>query len=215
MSVPVASASTPAASIPPIPPGTRVNPIDRAFPADYNIRAALDTRLTNGPIREILGPLVPEQLLGTAQYLACKLTACLQMEKDLAATRDQVDVLTAEKDSASAAPLLHAKIKSLSQKLGLAEGERPSALDRMKEVEERAKVQAAELESYRSALEQERKKVESLTQSLKGKQTALDEPRTLRFTSMVRRSPWRRKLGKWSKNLRDFNGLGSPSESGH
>ncbi|MED6164698.1 hypothetical protein PIB30_092664 [Stylosanthes scabra] len=164
-----------------------VNAIDRAFPADYNFREALDTRLMNGPILEILGPLVPEQLLGIAQYLTYKLTACLQvgvenpfaakvqMEKDLAATRDQVDVLTAERDSALATPLLYAKIKSLSQELELTEGERLSALDRMKEVEERAKVQAAELESCCSALEQERKKVESLTQSLKGKQTALVE----------------------------------------
>ncbi|MED6181812.1 hypothetical protein PIB30_022841 [Stylosanthes scabra] len=97
----------------------------------------------NGPIREILGPLVPEQLLGTAQYLACKLTACLQvqMAKELAVTRDQVDVLTAERDSALAAPLLNAKIKSLSQ-----------------EVEERANVQAAELKSCRSSLEQEKKR---------------------------------------------------------
>ncbi|MED6212883.1 hypothetical protein PIB30_087719 [Stylosanthes scabra] len=112
-----------------------VNPIDCAFPADYNFWAALDTGLTNGPIREILGPLVPEQLLGTAQYLACKLTACLQvgvenafaakvqMEKELVATRDQVDVLTAERDSALAAPILNAKIKSLSHELELAEGE--------------------------------------------------------------------------------------------
>ncbi|MED6189586.1 hypothetical protein PIB30_097515 [Stylosanthes scabra] len=114
--------------------------------------------------------LLHQPLLGTAQYLACKLTACLQvgventfaakvqMEKDLAATRDQVDVLTAERDSTLAAPLLHAKIKSLSQELQLAEGERLSAFDHMKEVEERPKVQAVELESCRSALEQERKK---------------------------------------------------------
>ncbi|MED6124415.1 hypothetical protein PIB30_058714 [Stylosanthes scabra] len=132
-----------------------VNPIDPAFPADYNFQAALHAGLTNGPIREILGPLVSEQLLGTAQ--------------------DQVDVLTAETDSALAAPLLNSKIKSLSQELELAEGERLSALDCMKEVEERAKVQVAELEYCRSALEPERKKVESLTQTLKGKQTALDE----------------------------------------
>ncbi|MED6113668.1 hypothetical protein PIB30_072964 [Stylosanthes scabra] len=134
--------------------------VDYNFRAGYNIRAALDTGLTNGHIREILGPLVPEQLLGTAQYLACKVTACLQvgvenafaakvqMEKDLADTRDQ--------------------------ELDLAEGERLSTLNCMKEVEERAKVQAAELESCCSSLEQERKKVESLTQSLKGKQTTLD-----------------------------------------
>ncbi|MED6188230.1 hypothetical protein PIB30_084081 [Stylosanthes scabra] len=143
----------------------RINPIDRAFPADYNFQSALDAGLTNGPIRKVLGPLVPEQLLGTAQFLACKLTACLQVgvenafaakvqiKKELAATRDQVDVLTAKRDSALAAPLLNSKIKSLSQELELAEGERLSALARMKEVEEQAKVQAAELESCRSALE--------------------------------------------------------------
>ncbi|MED6140136.1 hypothetical protein PIB30_090188 [Stylosanthes scabra] len=101
----------------------KANPIDRAFPPDYNFRAALDAGLTNAPTREILGPLVPEQLLGTAQFLACQLTACLQvrventfaakvqLEKELAAAKEQVDVLIAERDSALAAPLLHAKIK--------------------------------------------------------------------------------------------------------
>ncbi|MED6210931.1 hypothetical protein PIB30_068727, partial [Stylosanthes scabra] len=124
---------------------------------------------------------VPEQLLGTAQFLACQLTACLQLcvenifaakvhlEKELTATKDQGFCLSR--------PLLHAKIKSLTGELERAKGERLSAFDRMKEVEEKAKVQAAELESCRFALAQERKQVESLTQSLKGKQTALDEPK--------------------------------------
>ncbi|MED6183455.1 hypothetical protein PIB30_038057 [Stylosanthes scabra] len=198
--IPVAPASTPAASVPPAPssgavkarkkPSKRqkrkvseasaekaslgvdsvwehgVNPIDRVFPVDYNFRAALDAGLTNGPIREILGSLI-----GVENAFSAK----VQMEKELAATRDQVDVLTAKRDSTLAAPLLNAKIKSLSQEPELAEGEHLSALDRMKEVEERAKVQVAELESCCSALEQERKKVESLAQSLKGKQTALSE----------------------------------------
>ncbi|MED6177382.1 hypothetical protein PIB30_097589 [Stylosanthes scabra] len=105
----------------------KVNPINRAFPDDYNFREALDAGLTNGPTREILGPLVPEQLLGTAQHLACQLIACLQvgiekafaakvqMEKELVSLKDQVDVLTVERDSALAAPLLNAKIKSLTQ----------------------------------------------------------------------------------------------------
>ncbi|MED6214374.1 hypothetical protein PIB30_102407 [Stylosanthes scabra] len=127
----------------------KVNPINRAFPPDYNLWAALDAGLTNGPIREILGLLAPEQLLGTAQFLACQLTACLQvgmentfaakvrLEKELAATKDQVDVLTAERDSALAAPLLHAKIKSLTEELERAEGERLSAFDRMEEWRER------------------------------------------------------------------------------
>ncbi|MED6150552.1 hypothetical protein PIB30_073432 [Stylosanthes scabra] len=57
----------------------KVSPINRAFPDEYNFREALDAGLTNGPTREILGPLVPEQLLGTAQHLACQLTACLQV----------------------------------------------------------------------------------------------------------------------------------------
>ncbi|MED6225551.1 hypothetical protein PIB30_094696 [Stylosanthes scabra] len=100
--------------------------------------------------------------------------AKVQLEKELAATKDQVDVLTAEGDSALAAPLLHAKIKSLSQELERAEGERLSALDRMKEVEERAKVQAAELKSCRSALEQERKKVRHLNPAIDYSMITLD-----------------------------------------
>ncbi|MED6188528.1 hypothetical protein PIB30_086874 [Stylosanthes scabra] len=201
---PVAPASIPASSIPPAPVPLRprvsrrvlplpslspwrgkkkhkVNPIDRAFPPDYNFRAALDAGLTNGPTREILGPLVPEQLLGTAQFLACQLTACLQigventfaakvqLEKELAAAKEQVDVLTADRDSSLATPFLHAKIKSLTEELERAEGERLSATERMEEVERKAKVQAAELESCHSALAREEKKVESISQSLKGK----------------------------------------------
>ncbi|MED6164690.1 hypothetical protein PIB30_092571 [Stylosanthes scabra] len=38
----------------------KVSPINRAFPDNYNFRAALDAGLTNGPTREILGPLVPD-----------------------------------------------------------------------------------------------------------------------------------------------------------
>ncbi|MED6208950.1 hypothetical protein PIB30_049845 [Stylosanthes scabra] len=129
----------------------KVSPINRAFQDDYNFWEALDAGLTNGPTREILGHLVPEQLLGTAQHLTCQLTACLQvgiekafaskvqMEKELASLKDQVDVLTVERDSALAAPLLNAEIKSLTQRLAVSEGERLSALARMMEVEERAK----------------------------------------------------------------------------
>ncbi|MED6210364.1 hypothetical protein PIB30_063393 [Stylosanthes scabra] len=110
-------------------PGTAVSPVDRAFPEDYNFWGALDAGLTNGPTREIFGPLVSEQLLGMAQHIACQLTACLQigiekafaskvqMEKELASLKDQVDVLTVERTSALAAPLLNAEIKSLTQRL--------------------------------------------------------------------------------------------------
>ncbi|MED6195076.1 hypothetical protein PIB30_034620 [Stylosanthes scabra] len=108
----------------------KVSPVERAFPEDYNFRGALDAGLTNGPTREILGPLVPEQLLGTAQHLACQLTigiekafaSKVQMEKELASLKDQVDVLTVERDSALAAPLLNAEIKSLTQRLQFSKG---------------------------------------------------------------------------------------------
>ncbi|MED6197696.1 hypothetical protein PIB30_059051 [Stylosanthes scabra] len=67
----------------------KVSPVERAFPEDYNFRGALDAGLTNG----------------------------IQMEKELASLKDQVDVLTVERDSALAAPLLNAEIKSLTQRL--------------------------------------------------------------------------------------------------
>ncbi|MED6214505.1 hypothetical protein PIB30_103663 [Stylosanthes scabra] len=163
-----------------------VSPVECAFPEDYNFRGALDAGLTNGATREILGPLVPEQLLGTTQHLACQLTACLQigiekafsskvqMEKELASLKDQVVVLTAERDSALAAPLLNARIKSLTQELEVSEGERLSAFARMAEVEAAAKVQAAELESCRAALLKEKREAEGLAKSLGDKQTTLE-----------------------------------------
>ncbi|MED6176562.1 hypothetical protein PIB30_089444, partial [Stylosanthes scabra] len=138
----------------------KVSPINRPFPDDYNFRAALDVGLTNGPTREILSPLVPEQLLGTAQHLACQLTACHQVgiEKAFAAKVQMEKEFSSLKD----------------QELEVSEGERLSALAHMKEVEEGARVQAAQLESCRSALEREKKETEKLAKSLKEKQTALD-----------------------------------------
>ncbi|MED6151765.1 hypothetical protein PIB30_085607 [Stylosanthes scabra] len=98
------------------------------------------------------------------------------LEKELAATKDQVDALTAERDSALAAPLLTAKIDSLTEELRLAEGGCLSSLARMKEVEESAKVQAAELESCRSALEQQKKKVLHLNPAIDYSMITLDTP---------------------------------------
>ncbi|MED6200972.1 hypothetical protein PIB30_090437 [Stylosanthes scabra] len=77
-----------------------VNSIDWAFPAEFNFRVALDYGLTQDSVREALGPVVPEQLLGTAQHYACKRIACLQvgienafsaklkMEKELATAKN-------------------------------------------------------------------------------------------------------------------------------
>ncbi|MED6227245.1 hypothetical protein PIB30_111616, partial [Stylosanthes scabra] len=107
-------------------------------------------------------------------HLACQLTACLQigiektfaskvqLEKEVVSLKDQVVVLTAERDSALAAPLLNARIKSLTQELEVSEGERLSALARMAEIEAAAKVQAAELESCHTALLKEKREAEGL-----------------------------------------------------
>ncbi|MED6124995.1 hypothetical protein PIB30_064311 [Stylosanthes scabra] len=92
-----------------------------------------------------------------------------------------------ERDSSLVAPLLHAKIKSLSEELERAEGERLSAFDRMKEVEERARCRL--LSSSLVVLLWRRK----------GRRWHWMKSRPLRFTGVVIKSPWRRRLGKWSK----------------
>ncbi|MED6111672.1 hypothetical protein PIB30_054488 [Stylosanthes scabra] len=62
----------------------------------------------------------PSPVLGIIK-LGC---ISVELEKELAATKDQVDVLTAERDSALAAPLFKAKIDSLTEELRLAEGKK-------------------------------------------------------------------------------------------
>ncbi|MED6196305.1 hypothetical protein PIB30_046259 [Stylosanthes scabra] len=153
----------------------KVNPLDRAFPEGFNFRVALDSGITQSSVREALRPVLPEQLLGTAHRYAYKLTACLQvgienalsanfkMEKELVIAKDQVVVLTVERGTALTSPPLKAEVDSFTEQLSLAQGERISGVARMSEVEERSKVQAMELHSCYSALEQEKKKVKSLT----------------------------------------------------
>ncbi|MED6153364.1 hypothetical protein PIB30_101272 [Stylosanthes scabra] len=140
----------------------KANPIDHAFPLDYNFRAAWMLALRMVPSGRFLalwsrssfwGPL--SSLLANSSLafsVENTFAAKVRLEKELAATKDQVDVLTPERDSTLAAPLFHAKIKSLTEELERVEGEHLSAFDRMEEVERKAKVQAAELESCHSAL---------------------------------------------------------------
>ncbi|MED6135203.1 hypothetical protein PIB30_044120 [Stylosanthes scabra] len=135
-----------------------------AFPAGFNFRSLLDAGLTAGPVREILGPVIPEELLGTAQGYACKLAALLQVgienafaaklkiKKELPAAKDQVAILTAERDCVLTSPPLQAEVDSLTEQLRLAKGECLSALAWMSELEEENKAMAVELQSSRSAL---------------------------------------------------------------
>ncbi|MED6138430.1 hypothetical protein PIB30_074152 [Stylosanthes scabra] len=133
-------------------------------------RSNSSERLNILPVSSPLAFRYPRSCIGIEKSFASK----VQMEKELASLKDQVDVLTAERDSALAAPLLNAKIKSLTQQLRFFEGERLSALARMSEVEENTKVQVAELESCRATLLKEKRGAEGLTKSLREKQTTLD-----------------------------------------
>ncbi|MED6201252.1 hypothetical protein PIB30_093033 [Stylosanthes scabra] len=79
-----------------------------------------------------------------------------------------------EKAFASKVQMEKELVSLKDQELVVSEGERLSALARMAEVEEKAKVQAAKLESCRSALQKEKREAEGLAKSLREKQTALD-----------------------------------------
>ncbi|MED6141543.1 hypothetical protein PIB30_104577 [Stylosanthes scabra] len=54
------------------------------------------------------------------------------MEKDLVAAKDQVEILTVERDFALAAPLLQKEIYEMKEKMELLEGDRLSTLDRVR-----------------------------------------------------------------------------------
>ncbi|MED6187909.1 hypothetical protein PIB30_081079 [Stylosanthes scabra] len=163
-----------------------VSPLDRAFPADFNYWAALDSKMTQSSVRKALEPMPPEQLLGTTHRYSCKLTACLQVglesalssklkaEKELAAAKDHVAVLTVERDTALTFPPLQAKLDSLTEQLSITQVECLSALEQLARVEEDSKVQAVELQSCHATLEEKLKKVEALTRSLEEKQKTLD-----------------------------------------
>ncbi|MED6125276.1 hypothetical protein PIB30_067110 [Stylosanthes scabra] len=145
--------------------------------------------ITSGRLWMLALPMVPlgrsstpwcrSNSSGWPNTLLANLLLAFRWKKELSSLKDQVDVLTVERDSVLATHLLDAKIKSLNQELEVSEGERLSALARLKEVEEGARVQAAQLESCWSAIEREKKEAENLTKSLKEKQTALDEVRHL------------------------------------
>ncbi|MED6197558.1 hypothetical protein PIB30_057552 [Stylosanthes scabra] len=95
-----------------------VNPLDKAFSADFDFWATLDSGLTHSSLRKALGPMPSDQILGTAHQYACKLTACLQLTgKELAAAKDQIVVLTVERDIALTSPRLQVKVDALANQL--------------------------------------------------------------------------------------------------
>ncbi|MED6136380.1 hypothetical protein PIB30_055580, partial [Stylosanthes scabra] len=163
--------------------GSSKDPAGKPFPVQGEEGAKEDPSADlkrKGRKRKAPGTAAEEAAMGVDASWAHKIgiekafASKVQMEKELASLEDQVDVLTVERNSTLVAPLLNAEIKSLTQRLQFSEGGHLSALARMTEVEERAKVQAVELESYRAALLKEKKEAEGLAKSLMEKQTALD-----------------------------------------
>ncbi|MED6176761.1 hypothetical protein PIB30_091362 [Stylosanthes scabra] len=108
-----------------------VNPLNQAFPVDFDFRATLDSGVTRSSVTKALGPIPPEQLVGTAHRYACALSSKFKTKKELAAAKDQVAILTVERDTALTSPPLQAKIITLAEQLSVAQGERLSTLERL------------------------------------------------------------------------------------
>ncbi|MED6118121.1 hypothetical protein PIB30_000103 [Stylosanthes scabra] len=107
----------------------KVNPIDVAFPKNFNYLKALDAGLTSGSVRESLVKIPPEQLLGESYHYSAKSLAYLQVgvetalvakvkaEKELSAALDQVEILKGERDLALAFLPFKEKADSLNDQL--------------------------------------------------------------------------------------------------
>ncbi|MED6111361.1 hypothetical protein PIB30_051664 [Stylosanthes scabra] len=166
-----------------------VNPLDLAFPKEYNFQKALDAGLTTSSVRKPLQTMPADQLLGESWRLSCQSLACLQIglekalvaknkaEEELLDAQDQVSLLKAERDSAMSYLPLKEKVDSLNDGLSVKEGERQSALEQVSRLEEDIKVLQTKLKSCHASLEQERgkaevaeKKVEALSSSLRQSQ---------------------------------------------
>ncbi|MED6215883.1 hypothetical protein PIB30_002572 [Stylosanthes scabra] len=139
-----------------------VNPLDLAFPNDYDYKKALDARLTTASIREPLLTMPPDQLLGTSWRLSCQslLVFRAKEEKELLAAQDQIAILRVERDLAMAYLPLKEKVDTLTDQFTVKEGERQSALERVSKLEEDIKVLETQLKSCRSALYHEQKRAE-------------------------------------------------------
>ncbi|MED6209197.1 hypothetical protein PIB30_052449 [Stylosanthes scabra] len=112
-----------------------VNPIDVAFPEEFNFSRAFDAGLTSASVRESLVTMPPEQLLGESYRYSAKSLVCLQVgvetsltakvkaKKELLAALDQIEILKGERDSALACLPLKEKVDSLNDQLSEKTGE--------------------------------------------------------------------------------------------
>ncbi|MED6157520.1 hypothetical protein PIB30_023906 [Stylosanthes scabra] len=117
-----------------------VNPLDVAFPENFNYWKALDAGLTSSSVRKPLQTMLPDQLLDDSWRLSCQslafglesaLVAKTKAEEALLGAKDQISVMKTERDSALAYLPLKEKVDSLTQDLSQIEMEHQSSLDQV------------------------------------------------------------------------------------
>ncbi|MED6143952.1 hypothetical protein PIB30_010906 [Stylosanthes scabra] len=122
-----------------------VNPLELAFPKEYNYRKALDGGLTSSSVRKHLQVMLPDQLLGESWRFSCQSLACLQIGLESA---------------------LAAKTKK--------EVEHRSALEQVAWLDEDIKVLKAQLESSQLSVSKDQKRAESAESRLKSLSASLE-----------------------------------------
>ncbi|MED6172360.1 hypothetical protein PIB30_049380 [Stylosanthes scabra] len=148
-----------------------VNPLDLAFPKEFNYRKALDAGLTSASVRKPLQGMLPDQLLGESWRLQCRallgleaaLKAKTKTEEELLAVKDQLSVLKVERDSALEYLPLKEKADSLAQQLSQKEVEHKSALERV-----------AQLESAQLSVSNDQKRAEAAESSVRSLTVSLE-----------------------------------------
>ncbi|MED6121598.1 hypothetical protein PIB30_031703 [Stylosanthes scabra] len=156
-----------------------VNPLDLAFPKEYNYRKALDGGVTSSSVRKHLQGILPDQLLGESWRLQCQALACQQLgldgalnaktkaEEELLSVKDQFSVLEVERDSTLEYLPLKEKADSVAQRLSQKEVEHQSALERVAQLDEDLKVLKAQLEFAQLSVSKDQKRAESAESNAK------------------------------------------------
>ncbi|MED6113253.1 hypothetical protein PIB30_069091 [Stylosanthes scabra] len=130
-----------------------VNPLDLAFPKEYNYRKALDGGLTSSSVRKHLQGMLPDQLLGESWRLQYQALACQQLGLEGALK---------EKTKAEE------ELLSIKYQLSvLKEVEHQSALERVAQLDEDLKVLKAQLESAQLSVSKDQKRTESAESNAK------------------------------------------------
>ncbi|MED6188816.1 hypothetical protein PIB30_089522 [Stylosanthes scabra] len=166
-----------------------VNPLDLAFPKEYNYQKALDGGLTSCFVRKHLQGMLPDQFLGESWRLQCQALACQQVysrlggysegkNQELLFVKDRLSVLKVERDSALEYLPLKEKADSLAQQLSQKEVEHQSALERVAQLDNDLKVLKAQLESAQLSVSKDQRRAESAESNAKTLAASLETVQT-------------------------------------